>query len=305
MTMSRKQRKANIFFYAAFNLAELIELAQRLRNVTCSCDSTQKPFSGSFNWAVVLTFVDGVEWLFRAPRTSYGLELDYYVAGLRLEEMIPSLVNDLETRCGEPGGFPLHHPDLSLNNIFIDDHCNITCIIDWAFSFFAPSTILLSTPGLPHPRDECKPSLTCAFRSGFINNGVTTCSDAWKKTRMAWLFMRLVSLDGLQDYHYFTELYLLINKQPAEELFTKFQQQYAKHEVMNMHWILSADDQSPSEIKQSEKVYFVNVGAERHALALKIRLVSMLNRSFVADRQLWHWIEEVEKTTESYQHTLE
>ncbi|EQL35181.1 hypothetical protein BDFG_03162 [Blastomyces dermatitidis ATCC 26199] len=211
--MSRKQRKANIFFYAALNLAELIELAQRLRNVTCSCDSTQKPFSGSFNWAVVLTFVDGVEWLFRAPRTSYGLE------------------------------------------------------------------------------------------SGFTNNGVTTCSDAWKKTRMAWLFMRLVSLDGLQDYHYFTELYLLINKQPAEELFTKFQQQYAKHEVMNMHWILSADDQSPSEIKQSEKVYFVNVGAERHALALKIRLVSMLNRSFVADRQLWHWIEEVvsEQEKESLQ----
>nr|KMM69395.1 hypothetical protein CPAG_05711 [Coccidioides posadasii RMSCC 3488] len=477
MTMSKKRQKTNIFFYAEFNLAELLELARRLRGVTCSCDSTQKPFSGSFNWAIILTFADGVEWLFRAPWTSYGLDeetaravlaseaatlkyirqnssvpvpvvhhycaskensigvpfilmsratgvplsnyswrpqpcepissqgrrcllrvnekrkimqqlgvimsqlsrlrfnkigslfeekecfkvgpclapglllrdrhtlqgiprgpfnteseyykgllsayfadlrestlehhaffapvpvpteydryssylaatdrwndfvaldskiensqnrLDYFVAGLFLESMIPILAGYLEeSSSDQPDGFPLYHPDLSLNNIFIDEHHNITCIIDWAFSFSAPSTILLSTPGLPHPRDEWEPTMTSAFRSGFT-----------------------VNLDDLQDYHYFAELYTLIYDRPAEELFTKFQQQYAKHEVINMQQALSADDQSPSEIKRNERAYFNNVGVDRHALAAKLRLASVLNRSFVADRRLWRWIEE-------------
>lgn len=29
------------------------------------------PLGGSLNWAVILTFDDGVEWIFRSPRQSY------------------------------------------------------------------------------------------------------------------------------------------------------------------------------------------------------------------------------------------
>ncbi|KAI1933465.1 hypothetical protein LOZ66_006471 [Ophidiomyces ophidiicola] len=499
MTVLKKQRKVNIFFYADFNLAGLLELAQSLRNVKCFCDSTQKPFSGSFNWAIILTFADGVEWLFRAPRTHSGLDketvraaltseastlkyirlnssipvpevhhycasedngigipfilmsraqgvplsnydwhpqqcepisskarrcslkenekqkimqqlgvimsqlsrlrfdkigslfqengrfkvgpclapglllhdrhilqgifrgpfenegeyyrgllsayfmhlqeltlehhaffapvpvpmeydryssylaatdrwndfvglgskietspnrLDYFVAGLFLESIIPTLTGDLEESSSDQrDGFALYHTDLSLSNIFIDEQHNITCIIDWAFLFSAPSTILLCTPSLPHPRDEWEPAMMSAFRSGFTGDGTMLSSAIWKRARMVWLFMRLVNLDGLRDYHYFAELYILSSSKPVEELFTEFWQLYTKREVINMRRVLSSNDPSPTEIQRREKEYFTHVGIERQAVAAIINICSVLNRSFVADNRLWHWIE--------------
>jgi hypothetical protein len=65
---------ANIFLHAKFNLQALLRLAERLRNRPCSCNLSQKPLSGSLNWVIFLTFDDGVEWLFRSPRTYYGLD---------------------------------------------------------------------------------------------------------------------------------------------------------------------------------------------------------------------------------------
>lgn len=67
---------AGVFQHARFNLQAVLQLAERLRNVPCSCDSSQTPRSGSCNWAIVLSFMDGVEWLFRSPRTSYGIDED-------------------------------------------------------------------------------------------------------------------------------------------------------------------------------------------------------------------------------------
>lgn len=33
---------------------------------------------------------------------------------------------------GQPAsGFPLYHHDISLQNLFVDDDLNITCVIDW------------------------------------------------------------------------------------------------------------------------------------------------------------------------------
>ncbi|KAM0417341.1 hypothetical protein ACHAPT_012657 [Fusarium lateritium] len=65
-------------------------------------------------------------------------------------------------------GFPLHHHDISLQNLFVDDDLNITCVIDWAFSSTVPPAQLLAPPGLPHPRDLVSDvSLVSAFCSGF------------------------------------------------------------------------------------------------------------------------------------------
>lgn len=55
--------------------------------------------------------------------------------------------------------------------------------------------------------------------------------------------------------------------------------------------LLEANDQRPSVIQQSEKAYFSSVGPERHALSRKLALASVLSSGFVADRNLWQWIE--------------
>ena len=73
---------AGVFQHARFNLQAVLQLAKQLRNIPCSCDLSQKPKSGSHNWAILLSFNDGVEWLFRSPRTSYGVDED--IAGILL-----------------------------------------------------------------------------------------------------------------------------------------------------------------------------------------------------------------------------
>ena len=58
--------------YGYFNLFALCSLVTHLRNgVSCFCDPSQHPLGGSFNWAVCITFEDGVQWLFRCPRDGY------------------------------------------------------------------------------------------------------------------------------------------------------------------------------------------------------------------------------------------
>lgn len=57
-----------IFRYANFDVQPLCHLASELRQgKNCSCDMNQLPAGGSFNWAIFLSFDDGVEWGFRSP----------------------------------------------------------------------------------------------------------------------------------------------------------------------------------------------------------------------------------------------
>ncbi|KAJ0415441.1 hypothetical protein BJY00DRAFT_317865 [Aspergillus carlsbadensis] len=71
--MVRKVEDAKIFTYARFNITALLSLARSIRGKNCSCDETQRPESGSLNWAIFIAFEDGVEWVFRSPRRSFGL----------------------------------------------------------------------------------------------------------------------------------------------------------------------------------------------------------------------------------------
>lgn len=78
------QKRATIFQYADFDIDALCQLASNLRGgQNCSCDPCQIPKSGSFNWAVRLSFTDGVEWLLRSPRQDYGY-LSEDISGLLL-----------------------------------------------------------------------------------------------------------------------------------------------------------------------------------------------------------------------------
>ncbi|KAF2191286.1 hypothetical protein K469DRAFT_720275 [Zopfia rhizophila CBS 207.26] len=223
--------------------------------------------------------------------------LDYFITGRLLEGMIPSLTTELNAFASTFGdGFPICHPDLSASNIFVDDDCNITCIIDWAFSSTVPIATLLMTPGLPHPRNETEPSLISPFRAGFTDHFNWEDSKmiplaSWEATRKVWLFTRLVNFDALQDYNHFTELYAIVYKQRVTDIPALFREQYVETAVSNMAKILAADDQTPSDIKRGEDAYFSNVGLQRHALSRKLTIAAALGRGFVADRKLWHWIE--------------
>ncbi|KAF7131125.1 hypothetical protein CNMCM5793_004112 [Aspergillus hiratsukae] len=96
--------------------------------------------------------------------------VDYVIAGDALRDMIEPL--DLRGTC--LGGFPLWHPDLSVNNIYVDEDHNITCIIDWAFSSSVPDAVLLAPPGLPQSRDELSEDLVASFRDGFTSALLST-----------------------------------------------------------------------------------------------------------------------------------
>jgi hypothetical protein len=149
--------------------------------------------------------------------------LDYYTAGYFCKQMIPFISGGSAPALASFGdGFGPHHPDLSTSNIFVDDDLNITCIIDWAFVSTVPMSTCLMTPSRPHPRDDMDPTLDSAFRSSLIDThlqGKSTkladtklLAELWEHTRRAWLFSRLVILDGVRDYDYFKELYTSVYK---------------------------------------------------------------------------------------------
>ena len=106
-----------------------------------------------------------------------------------------------------------------------------------------------------------------------------------------WLFIRLINLDALQDYNHFKELYTLIFGEETMDIPALFREECKKAAIQNMAKSLEADDQPPSVIQKNEKAYFPCVGPERHALSKKLTLASVLSRGFVADRNLWQWIE--------------
>lgn len=59
----------NVFKHAKFDTFVLCCLASKLRQGSrCKCDPSQTPAYGSFNWAILLTFEDGVRWILRSLR---------------------------------------------------------------------------------------------------------------------------------------------------------------------------------------------------------------------------------------------
>lgn len=72
--MTRGQQRANLFAHSTFNVAALLQIARDFRGIQCSCDETQTPKIGSLNWVILIVFEDGVEWVFRSPRRTYGLQ---------------------------------------------------------------------------------------------------------------------------------------------------------------------------------------------------------------------------------------
>jgi hypothetical protein len=188
--------------------------------------------------------------------------LDYCTAGHFLQQMVPHLRGETSGALSKPvNGFPLCHPDLSASNIFVDSELNITCVIDWAFTSTVPVSTALITPGLPHPRDGTEPFLDSAFKTSFIENGPydveKLAQEPWESTRKAWLFTRLTLLDGLQDYHYFKELYISVYK-PTQEvnISALFKAAQKEDKFVQLAEELADDEEWAPEVLKDEDDYF-------------------------------------------------
>lgn len=52
---------------AEVDLDALLALAERLHGRPCRYDKKQKRMVGCMNWAITVSFDDGIDWIFRSP----------------------------------------------------------------------------------------------------------------------------------------------------------------------------------------------------------------------------------------------
>lgn len=244
--------------------------------------------------------------------------LDYVIAGDLLSDMLAEWLKSISA--SPSGQFPLRHPDLSVNNIFIDDEYNITCLIDWGFASTVPLSVLLTAPGLPQSRDKLNESLVSAFEEGFKTAifGALQDQDAHvhqdvqeyralcqilQCSRPMWLVCRFLDFDSLEDFSLFRELWNLIG--PKHEFFDAFRAKQSMPYYRRLYEEMKREDEPAEQISRFEQQYFKIRSELDITISKKLALVSdwhprydmpraQIRRSgdvFVADRRLWHWID--------------
>lgn len=257
--------------------------------------------------------------------------VDYVVAAEILAEVVRCQVDRLSTVLSAAGGrpFAIHHPDLSVNNIYVDKDYNITCIIDWAFCSAVPLPILLTAPGLPQSRYEIELPLFQSFESG-LRHGLKAHSDHYcaenqdalcsilNISRPMWLLSRFLDFDSTMDYNLLRDLWDLTCRHDRN-LAGKACIKLWSTDYVCLYNELKVDDRTEEEAAEIESRYFLDggrrvTGSELHyshnnvwrrALAVKLTLVSQWNSRyheeqiqkirhkgnlFVADKKLWRWI---------------
>lgn len=91
--------------------------------------------------------------------------INYILAGEMLGESMVELSNSYPGNSSQRSKprFALQHPDLNVDNIFVDKDMHITCIINWQFYIIVPLSILSIAPNLLQPRRELNLSLILLF----------------------------------------------------------------------------------------------------------------------------------------------
>ncbi len=245
------------------------------------------------------------------------IRYDYVIVGEVLSEIIKRRTNDgLNTLLNDRKyWFSIHHPDFSVDNIFVDEDFNTTCIIDWAFCSSVPLSILLTAPGLPQSRYEVDVSLLPAFEVGFrsalqentprenIENGITL-SRTLSCSRPTWLLSRILNFDSTTDYHLFTALWECVGNHD-QDILDFLHSRQSSQQYITLHNELEEDDQTSEQVARLETEYFRD-DVWRLAVARKMTLVSQWSlrynklmahgirdngNIFVADKKLWAWID--------------
>jgi len=241
---------------------------------------------------------------------------DYVIAGEVLSEMITRWTNDVSkfpsNDCKHR--FSFHHPDFSVDNIFVDEGFNITCIIDWAFCSSVPLSILLTAPGLPQLRYEVDVSLLPAFENGFryaVQENIQRENSETEMTlcrtlscgRPIWLLSRILNFDSTTDYNLFKALLDSIGNHDRG-ISEFFRSRQSSQQYISLRNELKEDDQGIEQVARLEREYFRD-DIWRLTIARKLTLVSQWSlryhkpsahgirgngNIFVADKKLWAWI---------------
>ncbi len=243
--------------------------------------------------------------------------IDYVIAEEMLSEMITRRTNDVSKFLlnDHKHRFFIHHSDFSVDNIFVDEDFNITCIIDWAFCFSVPLSMLLIAPDLPQSRYEVDVSLLPAFENEFryalqentqrenIETEMTLCRTL-SCSRPMWLLSRILNFDSTTDYHLFKALWNSIENHD-QDISEFFRSRQSSQQYISLRNELKEDDQTTEQVARLKREYFRD-DIWRLTIARKLTLISQwslrYHRSlaheirdndniFVANKKLWAWID--------------
>ncbi|KAL4887800.1 hypothetical protein BDV59DRAFT_162423 [Aspergillus ambiguus] len=144
--------------------------------------------------------------------------------------------------------------------------------------------MLLVRPGLSHPRDGVHSSLLGAFVDGSpAGEGFSGQATLDFLHNDFWVSFRLVNLDSLQDFHYFTQI---IHSFIGQEVFTYFCCMKEKNEFLEAAEHVPNDGEDEERSRLNEELYFSCVGPQRHALSRHLTMIQQQNNQFVADYAL-------------------
>ncbi|KAJ5135652.1 Aminoglycoside phosphotransferase [Penicillium bovifimosum] len=232
--------------------------------------------------------------------------LDYMITGDALRD----IVRKLELPAVNTETFPLCHADLSVNNIYVDDDYNITCIIDWAFASSVPETMILEPPGLPQYRNEISSELQMSFINGFIaaipksadEKKICKYREMLERGQVSWRLSRLLSFDSIDEYSLFTSLWHFAYGL-EKDLGQYFLQMRGSPHYIRLYKEVQQEDQPVSKIEKDENNYFRNKDL-RKTIAKKLTLISewkaqytvtpsrLRKDMFVTSPKLWKWIQQ-------------
>lgn len=243
--------------------------------------------------------------------------LDYVVVADLLSEIVAEWLKETPSICARSWHlrhFPLHHPDLSVNNVFINDQYQITCVIDWGFSSTVPLPVLLAAPGLPQTRDRLDNALASAFDDGFRLAALNAPRDEdlqeyqylcemVQHSRRIWSASRLLEFSSTEDFNLFRELWRSIG--PTDRAFSdEFRIRRAASHYRRLYEETAEDDPAAERVSRYEGQWFNYRGQLNLMISRKLTLISdwrsrydrptaQIRRTgdaFVAGRGLWQWI---------------
>ncbi|EER36593.1 conserved hypothetical protein [Histoplasma capsulatum H143] len=237
---------------------------------------------------------------------------DYMIVSDLLADMREKWVRDTSLK-EDSCYFSLHHPDISVNNIFIDEEYNITCLIDWAFCSSVPLSLAIAEPGLPQSRHELPEVFREEFRRGFSEAAYSTSNRAdpaenallcriLQLSRPMWLISRLLSFDTVVDYPVLNDLWVITNPNKGH-LLEEFKIRQSQDTYMGVHALLKEDD---DHSRAAEEKHFKKGTQVDLTVARKLTLVSqwssrygqhgfvglrVASSAFKTGEALWKWID--------------
>lgn len=248
--------------------------------------------------------------------------VDYVVAAYILDRLISQYERNWYG-VTSPVNFPLCHPDLTMNNIFVDDQYNITCIIDWAFATTVPLPLLLSPPGFPQSRHRLDERVCLGFRHGFhdaarpnIHNIIVGLSvpkaiQCIQNSEFAWCLTRFLAFDSTDDISLFRTMWESVY--PSDhKLESYFFSERALPYYQTLYKKIREEDLAESRIKKSESDLFTKSMTFELSLARHLTMVSDWGfnydpfdpsglrdteeeQIFVTEGRVWRWILEFKR----------